>query len=148
MLFGKLILLILQTFVFRLWHTATPFGTFIFFCFAFFCDSCTPPADRLLFLHIKCFLLSQVSCCSCTSGAPPIAELQEIAKQRMSKVQNENGVMPLPNSNRPRSKQHPMRRPKWRYATAEQQKSICHLPNKQQFYSPIDRTTRKPMLIP
>ena len=104
-----------------------------YFASRIYFNSCTPPADRLLFLHIKCFLLSQVSCCSCTPGAPPIAELQKIAKQRMFKVQNENGVMPLPNSNRPQSKQHPMRRIKWCSAPPEQQKSICHLPNKQQF---------------
>ena len=116
-----------------------------FFAPRIYFNSCTPPADRLLFLHIKCFLLSQVSCCSCTPGAPPIAELQGIAKQRMSKVQNkmaichsrattdrkanniqcadQNGVPPLPTNKRPRSKQHPMRKPKWRYAPAGQQQT-------------------------
>ena len=83
-----------------------------YFASRIYFNSCTPPADRLLFLHIKCFLLSQVSCCSYTSGAPPIAELQEIAKQRMSKAQNENGVPPLPSNKRLRSKQHPMCRMK------------------------------------
>ena len=92
-----------------------------FFAPRIYFNSCTPPADRLLFLHIKCFLLSQVSCCSCTPGAPPIAELQEIAKQRMSKAQNENGVPPLPSNKRLRSKQHPMSGIKWRSAPTEQQ---------------------------
>ena len=96
-----------------------------YFASRIFFTSCTPPAARLLFLHIKCFLLSQVSCCPCAPGAPPIAELQKIAKQTMSSVQtkmafrphrattdreannvqcaDQNGVPPPPNNNRPRS---------------------------------------------
>ena len=87
-------------------HGIPPRNSAHLFSFAsrIYFNSCTPPADRLLFLHIKCFLLSQVSCCSCTPGAPPIAELQKIAKQRMSNVQNEKGVPPPPNNNRPQSK--------------------------------------------
>ena len=62
------------------------------FCFAVFCNSCTPPADRFLFLQIGCFRHSQVSCYSCTLGAPPIAELRKIAKRIIFNVQNEMAV--------------------------------------------------------
>ena len=34
---------------------------------------------------------------------------------------DQNGDMPQPGNKRPQSKQHPMRRPKWRYAPAESQ---------------------------
>ena len=75
-------------------HGISPSYSAHLFSFAsrIYFNSCTPPADRLLFLHIKCFLLSQVSCCSCTPGAPPIAELQGIAKQGMSKAQNKMAI--------------------------------------------------------
>ena len=66
------------------------------FCFAVFCNSCTPPADRFWFLQIGCFRHSQVSCCSRTPGAPR-----------------------LPSCERLRSELFSMRRMKWRYATAE-----------------------------
>ena len=128
-------------------HGIPPRNSAHLFSFAsrIYFNSCTPPADRLLFLHIKCFLLSQVSCCLCTPGAPPIAELQGIAKQRMSNVQNEkafrhhrttadrkasniqcadqNGDTPLPSNNSLQEQQYPMRRLKWRSAPTGQQKS-------------------------
>ena len=100
---------------------------------------------RLLFLQIGCFRHSQVPCCSRTPGAPPIAELQGIAKQRMSKAQNkmaichsrattdreanniqcadQNGDTPLPSNNSLQEQQPPMRRVEWRYAPAGQQQS-------------------------
>ena len=62
------------------------------FCFAVFCNSCTPPADRFWFLPTGCFWLSQVSCCSRTPGAPPIAGLRKIAKRMIFNVQNEMAV--------------------------------------------------------
>ena len=71
-----------------------------YFASRIYFNSCTPPADRLLFLHIKCFLLSQASCCSCTSGAPR-----------------------LPSCKGLRSKECLRRKTKWRSATTEQQKS-------------------------
>ncbi len=44
-------------------------------------------------------------------------------KASNSQCADQNGVPPLPNNNRPRSKQHPVRRIKWRYATAGQQET-------------------------
>ena len=142
---GFVLICFAVSFVFRSWHIATPFGTFVLFCFANFFTSCTPPAARLLFLRIKCFLLSQVSCCPCAPGAPPIAELQETAKQTMSSVQSkmaichcrvttvreasnvqcakQNGDMPPPGNKRLRSTEFPMCKTKWRSATTEQQQS-------------------------
>ena len=71
-----------------------------YFASRIYFNSCTPPADRLLFLHIKCFLLSQVLCDSCTPGAPR-----------------------LPSCKRWRSKECSSCRIKWRYATAGQQQT-------------------------
>ena len=78
-------------------HGISPSYSAHLFSFAsrIYFNSCTPPADRLLFLHIKCFLLSQVLCDSCTPGAPR-----------------------LPSCKRLRSKECPRCRTKWRYATA------------------------------
>ena len=80
-----------KSFVFRLWHIAMLFGAFILFCFAFFCDSCAPPA---------------AACCSCKldiSGfrksfvihahrAPRLPSCKRLRKQTMSKAQSRMAI--------------------------------------------------------
>jgi len=89
---------------------ATPFGH-LFFCFAFFCNSRTPPAT---------------ACCSCKldiSGfrkslvihahrARPDCRVAKDCVANYFQCAEINGDMPLPNNKSPRSKECPIRRTK------------------------------------
>ena len=94
-----------------------------YFASRIYFNSCTPPADRLLFLHIKCFLLSQVSCCSCTSGAPRLPSCKRLRSKECSRCRMKMALCHCRGTKDCEANNIQCAEWKWRYATAEQQQT-------------------------